>query len=146
MNTIEKLPDQIAGMPLVAQVPFSDYDLEWLNRFVSSRDDKLKRGRFNIIACLVLVLVTIGMLFYSNTQLFLVLLGLGVLLIGEILFLELTMMYRQERELVKQDLLEGYVCRYAGKITDPEHWVVKSGLLRQDLVQSQLIEILPVSK
>ncbi len=56
----------------------------------------------------------------------------GILFISIILCSQFTLLYQRQKKLIESDLEQGYLWRFEGKVTETEHAIVKSALLKND--------------
>lgn len=135
----------IAGIPFVAQVPFSHDDLESLNWCVDRQKDKVKTGKVYLYVSSFLLVVVVWLMMNDNVQIVWASIGCGFLILSILLCSQFTWSCYHKQKRIERDLKQGCVRQYEGVITDVEHWLVKSKLLKNDFNQVQKVEVLGVS-
>lgn len=136
---------ELTGLPLVAEIPFSDNDLNFLNRYIDTRKEKINSEKTLTRLCLFLIALAVVLSIDDNSKIVILLPSSIILLFSIVICRRFALSCQSQQQLLESDLKQNVLLRFEGKVTDAKHFLIRSALLKSDAERIQKIEVLPIS-
>lgn len=139
------------GLPPAQLSAYTAEDREFLNRFLDDRDRKIINGQRLIAVCILLLLLTLGL---TSQKVILPVAAKGIVTLLSVTVVVCGSMAAEARHhsrLVKADLEEDHLKRYESRVGNGQGCdlfmhLLRTGLMKNDPSQIQVVEVLPISK